>query len=474
MHLPNPTLSTGESYRFEKERFFFVLLYFAALSVAARIVHFAPPFILLAPLSLLFVRLNAYRFLVILIAGYVLFFRPGTPGTVSQGLLISDSLTLAFLFMMLISPSSKPGEVRIPFSGTLAGIYALVAYVLVLTPMAVMKYRPEYVLFDLKNFFYFLLIPVLLVFDGSSREPKKFVRLVGTFLIFEFFHSLLVIGEFMITRGRVLTLNEIFISDAVIISLLFLRLPLRTRTIWLLRLALAVFLLALLIVQTRGVWASTAAALMLFYFLDFFQNKNFRVASLLRRAAITAVLFGIADVAVRILSGNSVVGFIKNRLAQGDMKELVDPYSSTGYRLHESWAVWTERTNFGHGPGASLHLFFTLSGKGGFTDWWAIHSGYFEILHKLGFVGLGIVFWLFGSYYFLGRRMTKSPSRTVSVFGAILSTVIVNHAVVSISSGYMFRHGVLMWILLFFIAERLRTPKKRQTAGHVTHQGLTE
>jgi O-antigen ligase len=152
----------------------------------------------------------------------------------------------------------------------------------------------------------------------------------------------------------------------------------------------------------------------------------------------------------------SLVGFIKGRFTVEGFEEIVNPWSSMGYRIHEAWAVWDERTLLGHGPGAPIHLFFTQLKIDKFIDWWAIHSGYFEYLHKFGFVGLGIILWMFGSYYFLARRMTKSSSRAVAAFGGIISAVLMNTAIVSITSGYFFRHGVIVWVLLFFIAERLR------------------
>jgi O-antigen ligase len=458
MVVPNQALTLDPTYRIEKDRLFFIWVFFAFVAVVARVTDFAPLAFALIPIGLVFVRLNTYRFLVLLIAGYTLFFRPGTPGSVSHGIFIADALTVSFLFLLLLSASRESGrKPRIPFSPTLAMLYLFVAYVLVLVPLSLYsRFALSYVIYDVKNVLYLLMVPLLLMVDGRSREPKKFFLLLGAFVLFCAVHSLELIGEFLIVQERGITWNEIYISDAVIISLLMLRFPVRAGTRWLLRIALGLSGLGLLITQTRGLWLSTVVALGVFYVLDLFLGRNFQPARILKGAAISLGVFALANVAFLAVAGTSMVGFVKNRFGQGSSTELIDPYSSMGYRLHEAMTVWADRSWFGHGPGATLHVFFTQLGKSKFIEWWSIHSGYFEFLHKFGFVGLALILVMFLSYYFLGMRLARSPSRTVSAFGAILATVILNHMVVSITSGYLFRHGVIIWVPLFLIAERLR------------------
>jgi hypothetical protein len=135
--------------------------------------------------------------------------------------------------------------------------------------------------------------------------------------------------------------------------------------------------------------------------------------------------------------------------------ELADPFSSMGYRLHESWAIWDQRTFFGHGTGATLRLYFTQLGLSQFYDWWSIHSGYFEILHKYGFLGLGIFTWMYVAFLIRAKRHLASPDKFTQIFGGVLFAVLVNHAVVSITTGYFLRWAVLLWIILFFASEKL-------------------
>ena len=225
---------------------------------------------------------------------------------------------------------------------------------------------------------------------------------------------------------------------------------------WTLRACLALSTVGLLITQTRGLWISTFVALMVFYVFDLFRGKKFQPGRLLKTLLIGAIVLIATNVLFALVTGSTLLQFIVKRMQGDSLTGLIDPFTSMGYRIHEAWTVWDKRTLFGHGPGATLHVYFTAGEFPKFMDWWSIHSGYFEFLHKYGFVGLGIILWMFGAYFLLAWRLAGSTSRAESAFGAIIATVILNTLIVSITSGYLFRHGVIIWVPLFFIAERLR------------------
>lgn len=457
-----PRLSTDlkTPYRIEKDKVFLIGVFYACLAVLGRIEGLFPVVFVLIPLGLLFINLNAYRFLVLLFAGFFLFFPAGAAGTTLFGIFAADSLAAVFLLLFLLSQSRTREPASIPISFTLAGVYVFAAYALVLSYRSLPTTDFYRVTYDLKSIFYLLFVPILLMLDGKTREPKKFFLLLSTFVLFCSIHSLEVLARFIISPERVVTWNEIFISDSVLISALMLRFPVAARTKMFLWVALFLSTLGLLLTQTRGLWLSTLAAFALFYTLEFFTGKNLTVGKILKTVTVMAGGFLAANVLFMVVAKIPLHIFIRRRFGDGGINEFIDPFASMGYRIHESLAVWTQRTVFGHGTGASLHLYFTQLNNAKFMDWWSIHSGYFEVLHKFGFVGLALFLWLFGAYYFLGRRLAKSPSRVVATFGGIIATVIINHTVVSITSGYFFRHASIVWLPLFFIAERLR-PRRR-------------
>ena len=94
-------------------------------------------------------------------------------------------------------------------------------------------------------------------------------------------------------------------------------------------------------------------------------------------------------------------------------------------------------------------------------DWWSIHNGYFEILHKFGFVGLGIFLWMYAALIASGWRKAHSASRATALFGNIVVAVLVNHAFVSITAGYFLRWGTAVLMLLYFINGKLESSAGR-------------
>jgi len=81
--------------------------------------------------------------------------------------------------------------------------------------------------------------------------------------------------------------------------------------------------------------------------------------------------------------------------------------------------------------------------------WWSIHSEYFEILHKWGFVGLGLYLWFL--YKFFPGNHSKSCNRKkkfVSSLGAIAFLSLLNTSIISLSSGYFGRVNMIFYDIL--------------------------
>jgi hypothetical protein len=119
-----------------------------------------------------------------------------------------------------------------------------------------------------------------------------------------------------------------------------------------------------------------------------------------------------------------------------------------GYRIYESYMVWRNKTLFGHGSGARILLLFTQWYPPRFIKWWAIHSGYFDLLHKYGFIGLGLYISIILLMLKRGMFLMRTRKRITQTFGTIVFLTLLNHAAVSITSQCFFRENVMIYIVL--------------------------
>jgi hypothetical protein len=457
----NQALSqTGSAYRFQGARLLFI---WAALAVIAVVAHTAeqPLFAMLClPLVLIFQRLNVYRLLVLLLTGFLVFFPPQAAGSFYFFLFTPEVFAILFVFLVALSKTSA--QIRIPINSVLLPIYLFAGYVVIMAiPTLIKGSRLDAWAFDLKMGLTFFLLPLLLVLDNTRREPKKVMLLLLTFVFLTAVHSIVVIAQFLITQYRVGSWNEIFVSDTVIVSAILLRFHFSKLVKIGLWASLGLSILALIAIQTRSLWISTVVALFLYGGVALLKARHLSVGAMIRFTFIALIVAVVGNVGMGLLTGQTMASLLMSRMSTFSIIELADPFSSMGYRLHESWAIWDQRTFFGHGTGATLRLYFTQLGLSQFYDWWSIHSGYFEILHKYGFLGLGIFAWLYVAFLLRAKRHLASPDKFTQLFGGVLFAVLVNHAVVSITTGYFLRWAVLLWVILFFASEkllRLKTP----------------
>jgi hypothetical protein len=460
-------LRLRDGYRFQAGPLLFT---FAFLAVLAGFSHaFKQPWVTFAliPLAMLFQRMNAYRFLLLVFAAFIIFFPGNFPGSSIIFALVPDGLTLAFILLMALSWWTEKASMPIPVNRVLLPMYLFTAYVLLLSARSVLAGTSlGYIVFDLRGILYLPLGSLLLALDGREREPKKVFLLLAAFVFFCSVHSMWAIYEFAGSMNRAVTWNEIFLSDAVIVSALLLEMPVGKRTRWLLGTGLALNILGLLVTQTRGLWLSTVFAVALIYGIRALASRTIRFSALAWSLLLLTVAAVAANTLVASLIGISLRDVVMERVAVIEPDELINPFTSGGYRIHESWTVWDQRSLFGHGTGATLHLFSTLYKPGYYMNWWSIHSGYFEILHKFGFVGLGIFLWMLGALLLSGWRKARSGSRTTALYGNVIVAVLVNHAVVSVSSGYLMKWATLVFMLFYFILGKLESPGslKRGTA----------
>jgi O-antigen ligase len=453
-------LTPRAGYRFPAVPLLFTFAFLAVLAGVSHASEQAWLALALIPLVMSFQRMNAYRFLVVVLASYIVFFPAHLLGSRFEAGFVPDTLVFMFVFMLVLSRWKRDAVGPMPLNTTVFPMYAFVIYVLILTVRALSSGMPvQYIALDVRSVLYLPVGAALLALDGEDREPKKIFLLLASFVLFSSVHSTWVIGQFAASMERVLSWNEIFVSDAVIISALLLEMPVRGKLKWLLGICLALNVAALIVIQTRGLWLSTVFALALIYGFRTIASRTLKLSVFIWSLLLLVLVLIGGNLLLSSLTGTSLQDIILKRFTSIEPDEFINPYTSIGYRVHESWTVWDQRTIFGHGTGATLHIFTTLYRPGFYMDWWSIHNGYFEILHKFGFVGLGIFLWMYTALLTSGWRKARSGSRATALFGNIIVAVLLNHAFVSITAGYFLRWGTVVLMLLYFINGKLGSRK---------------
>ncbi len=377
----------------------------------AHLFHARSVVFFLLPLILAF-NATPFRFLMVLAASYFLFFQPYNPTSNFFLFSIPDSLVAVFVVLAFFS-REKPLVFRLPRSAAFWSLYVFVAYVLILSIHSFGKYGADvYVVRDVKNALYLLLAPMILAGEKEETDLKKVFFVFFSIILLTTCYSTLGLLDFLVGKERFVTWNEIIISDSVIACALFLsgiRLSPKIRRFF--GICLIICIAGLIVTQTRGLWLSTSACLLFFYAGMTFKNfSQIKFSSLMRRIVViggTAALIYLVFITVFRIR---LLDFVVHRLMAFDEHELIDPYSSLGYRLNESFVVWEKASFFGHGPGARVHLFFTQIGFSKFMDWWSIHSGFLDLLHKYGFLGLAIFLFMYSRHFFRCRENFAIPS----------------------------------------------------------------
>jgi hypothetical protein len=399
--------------------------------------------LMLVPLPLLAFKFNTFRFLIYYSGVNLFFAETFLVGSNFYFLRTADACLIVFLTLYFIQ---RPAfSITFPRSGVLAVFYLYIAYVFIMAINPLVSKGGDYWLFyDLKK--YIVLATTVFFCSQPIFGPKKIVVILLAFIFFTDLYGLSTLGRFLLSHERQITWNEIYFSNMFIVSIVLIPL-LRHRTLKI-SLSVGAFILgcSILATQTRSVWLSSAVCTFI-YLMFFFRKavhgidgkKFLRVVLLLG----IAVLF--VEIVMNLAFNTDLAAFIIGRMSKFQNNELISPFSSLGYRMYESYSVWTNRTFWGHGTGAYLYLIQTQFPDKKFMYWWSIHSEYIEILHKWGFVGLALYFLFLGAFLFKSFQLFFSGKKFISSVGAVAFFTMLNTAVISITSGYMMRVNMLMW-----------------------------
>lgn len=440
---------------FDKATLVLCFLYFAAVSLTTHAIGKPVVGFVLLPLPLLFFRLTSVRFMVLALACWLLFFEAFQPGSSFLFFNTPDSLFAIFVILRLFFRREFL-SLRLPTSGVLFPLYLFLLDAAIMTIPGFLQYGMDYYVFrDFKNILYLGLVVIFCRGDEPLFGPKTLYRVLLAFILFSSGHALVTLLKFLGDGFRPITWNEVFLADAILMIVALLPITRNPAARRLLFLALPISVLGLLATQTRGLWGSTLAALLFYVALRMTKARVISFAKMFKTLQVILVFLVLSEALMRLSIGMGLFEFIHMRTTSFAPQELVDPGSSLGYRIHESLVVWEKRSWFGHGSGARVYLYFTQLGNSKFINWWSIHSEYFELLHKYGFVGLGLFMWFLAALMIRARRMAFHGNAFVSAMGFLVLTTILNHALVSVTSGYLIRENVMLYLVLMVgIVER--------------------
>jgi hypothetical protein len=412
------------------------------------------------PFTFLFVRPDRFTLLAVCLPAYTLFFEAlSVHGNLSY-FSVPDSLVVCWLIVRFVNTNSpftlyfKADKLWIPW-------LLFVAYGLLLSTPILVPALDFYWFRDLKNILYLAIIPFIISPKSGLHVVRATYFTVFLIVASSAFHAIVVVVISIINDSRAITWNEIYFSDAIILTPILISLTKsQSQKFWIGLLGF-LNLVGLIATQTRGLWISTLTGLLLLGFIAWSRDggKTIRLYAWRTITWVGAAL--VSQLLLGWLTGASVLTLISKRMTSMSDNELIDPFSSLGYRLHESYVVWLNRTWLGHGSGAKLKIYFTqFHGEGKIINWWSIHSEYFEALHKYGYVGLALMCLFFISLFFRGMSITKSRNGFKANMGAIIACTVLNHAIVSITAGYLIRENVMIYLVFIFgIAINFRLKK---------------
>ncbi len=423
----------------------------------------------LAPLPLLLFRFGIFHFMILYCACNLLFFPASNLTSNVYAFQVSDSCLCIFLACYFFRRENF-FSFTVPFNGLLLSLYLFLAYVMLLSIQPLFAKGPDFwLIFDIKRF---LSLGLAVFFCAQPLfRPKRFVLILLAVVVFTGLYGLTAFVQFLSSHERYMAWNEVYFGNIFIVCLVLLTVIRNKKYQLLLAVTAVVLILGMLATQTRSIWLSTAVC-SIFYALYSFRSimKEFDVKKLIKVICLLVFALLLVDIIMRVAISTDLPTFIVNRMTKSSSGDLANPYSSIGYRLYESTAVWRQKTFWGHGTGAYLYLFETQSDEFKFIYWWSIHSEYMEILHKWGFFGLGLYALFAGVFLTQSMKLFLSKKKTVSAFGAIAFMTFLNTLLISVTSGYMMRVNMIMWVILMigcvvYYRRRTRMPHNNRPAS---------
>lgn len=454
----------GSRTRFLDQQITFLavsMVWSALLLVISIVTHFPYAALVLFPLPLVLFKVTAWRAVVLVVMGYTAFFDPLQAHTLAGVLLVPESALFIFVVLYL-SAQPKRAVPRIPQSLNMLLLLLFCGYAILMTlPTFLVMGFDTYVVNDLKSILVLLLVPLLLR-DGFF-EPRKLIALLFLLVIFSTVFALGSIVYFLIDQGRVITWNEIYFGVGFVLSVILRRQLKKHSARIVLTACGTVLAAALVLTQTRGLWIAVFLALIVY---GAFSVRSFRFSDVAKRIVPFVASLAVLTMVLSLVFQFNLITFVQNRFMQNEKNELATPTSSMGYRLYECYTVYQHATFLGHGSGARLHIYMPFINKNKAIEWWAIHSEYFEVLHKYGYFGLALFLALLVTTTVKAFRLACSPRFSTKIYGYVALTTMLILVELSITSGYIRRpNSVYLTMLVigmveYYYPRRKVTPEK--------------
>lgn len=411
----------------------FALIYAGALVIIGASYFLHPLF----PLALAFVfALFVFRHWIpfsVLFYGIIVFFLLISPNIpphekhfrspiLLKSFLVQDVLLFAALFLFVVRciaqsnffPKPKTLIEKAFISFTISFLFSLIIGIL-------QGNRTEYVLSEVRDFAYLLLFWLILAYASRFERVYEFVLVfVGCCAVFAAISIVDAAVRYNFSRYNsgisfLLMGGFFFFLAALVVEGLK-----KSKTLFIG--LLIVFLLAILVSFTRGLYLGVAVGLLVFMLRT-------GATQMIRLATLSVVVFG--GIVVLLLLFNLTPEFLIDQTVNRGIEVGGGIDVSSAERILEIVAVMNAFPNhpiFGEGIGGTIRVYrFTdLVGRAGMTDWWFIHNNYFQTLHKQGLFGIIALLGLWMSAIWKSYRLYKStvnPKKRVLLL-TTLSTLI--------------------------------------------------
>lgn len=355
---------------------------------------------------LLLLCLNFYVFIVFFL---ILIFTPYVY-SIHNAILISPFILLSYILSFSLTEDEKVDNPIIKY---------FLVYILFAIVSLINAPKTKFTAFEALNLFTLFLF--IYLFPKAYKDKINLTYFFYLFVALVFFHSIYVLGESIIEKGRAFGLLSVFYIDlAGLGSLYSFIFMIRFKGIlkYIFFVAFTIILAGLIATQTRNAWLSTALSFLILLLFIFFKGKNFSINRKFVFYLIT--IFSVILISIFAFFSNYNQIDITKRLNEKTHKVTLtkDPYSIGENSFISRLLIWHTAVNaFFKEPiiGIGLYSFKYTSKKYStipkefyeiYVEDKTPHLTLLEILVETGILGfIAFLIFLFRVFYTLSQTM---------------------------------------------------------------------
>ncbi len=384
-----------------------------------------------------------------------------------KGIFLAQDLIL-FSALFLFAMALLTQKVEFPKPKTLVEKMFLLFTISFVCSLAVGLWqdnRTEYVWSEVRDFAYLMLFWLILAYASRfERVYVYFLVFVGSCAVFAIVSIIDAAVRYQFSRYNsgvsFLLLAGFFFSLAALVVQMF-----KERKGFFIGL-LVVFLLAILVSFTRGLYLGVVVGLLAVIVCA-------GTAQMIRLAIVLVV--GVSAIAALLFLFNVTPDFLVSQTVNRGTEVAGGIDVSSAERILEVVAVlsaFPQHPIFGAGIGGTIlvYRFTDLVGKAGMTDWWFIHNNYFQTLHKQGLFGLMtlLALWLGATWkaYTLYKKVTDLKKKTLllTTLGTLVGfmTISMTSAVMTYSNTNFLNALLFAIVVIIEREQNHRDPSERE------------